>query len=145
MGGTLPEIAPDKIEALEAAMLCEDQVECPVTHHFGPGVYVREVFIPAGTLAMGHKHKGPCLNMLLKGAMRILDDSGQPRTIESPLMFTTGPGRKTAYALSDCVFQNIHATEETDLNKLEEMLIEKSDTWQSHMAALADANRLLED
>jgi hypothetical protein len=140
----LADVTPDKIEALERAMLEQEQVDCPVTHHFGPGVYIREVAIPAGTVVIGHHHKGPCLNMLLKGAMKIRDPDGHPRVIEAPLVFTTGPGRKVALALSDCVFQNIHATEETDLDKLEQLLIEKSETWEAHMAALGDAHRLLE-
>ena len=32
---------------LESAFLKEEQVDCPVTHHFGPGVYIREVLLPA--------------------------------------------------------------------------------------------------
>jgi hypothetical protein len=120
------------ISEMEAALLVEDQVDCPVTNHFGPGIYIREVFIPAGTFAIGHHHKKPCMNILLKGSMKIVDPSGSPRVIEAPYVFTTGPGRKAAIAIDDCVFQNIWATEETDLDALEDMLIEKSEAWIDH-------------
>lgn len=132
----LADITPDRIEALEGAMLAQEQVDCPVTHHFGPGIYIREVAIPAGTLAIGHKHKAPCMNILLKGALRVIVD-GEAKTLHAPVIFNSGPGRKIGYALTDCVFQNLHATEETDLERLEEELIEKSDTWTAHDVAQA--------
>ncbi len=132
----------DRIAALEAAMLPEEQVDCPVTHHFGPGVYIREVAIPAQTLVIGHAHKGPCMNMLLKGSMRVMGPDGVAKTIEAPLIFNTGPGRKVAFTLSDCVFQNIHATDETDLDRLEEQLIDKSAEWLAHQQE--QAMRLIE-
>ena len=122
----------DRLSDLEAAMLDADgQVEIETTHHFLPGIYVREIFLPEGTLAIGHTHKGPCGNMLLKGTMRVLVN-GEVKEITAPYVFTSGPGRKVAYAVTDCVFQNLHATEETDLERLEEQLIEKSDVWQAH-------------
>ena len=135
--------APDKIEALEAAMLAsEGQVEIPVTHHFGPGIYIREIAVPANTLIIGHAHKGPCMNMLLKGVMRVMGPDGEPKTIEAPFVFTSGPGRKVGYALTDSVFQNLHATDETDLEKLEEQLIDKSAVWLAHHEQ--EAMRLIE-
>jgi hypothetical protein len=128
----LADITPDRIEAIEGALLPHEQVDCPLTHFFGPGIYIREGFIPAHTLIIGHKHKGPCTNVLVKGKMRVMGPDGIPSTIEAPLMFVTGAGRKIGYTLEDCVFQNIHATDETDLAKLEEQLIEKSETWLAH-------------
>lgn len=122
---------PDDLEMTEAAMLEQPQIECPVQHHFGPGIYIREVMMPAGTLVMGHHHKGPCMNVLVQGSMLIIDPDGEPRQIDAPLTFTTGPGRKVAFMLSDVVFQNIFAAEETDVDVLEEMLIEKSETWKA--------------
>ncbi len=132
-----------KVETLEAAMLASpDQVEIPVTHHFGPGIYIREIFVPANTLIIGHHHKGPCMNMLLKGVMRVIGTDGEAKTIEAPFVFTSGAGRKIGYALTDCVYQNLHATDETDLDRLEEQLIDKSATWLAHHEQ--EAMRLIE-
>jgi hypothetical protein len=125
-------MTPERLEEVEGVLLQHDQVECPLNHFFGPGIYIREGFIPAGTLAIGHKHKYPHTNVLVRGTLRIIGPDGIPSTIHAPTMFVTGAGRKMAYAITDCVFQNIHATTETDLEKLEEQLIEKSETWLAH-------------
>lgn len=118
----IPEI---DLEAVEAHMLNLPQVECPVEHIFGPGIYIRQAFMPAGSLVIGHEHKIPSLNMVLTGRLALLE-AGVRREIAAPYVFTSEDGRKIAYVLEDCVFQNIYATEETDLDKLEEMCIEKS-------------------
>lgn len=130
-------VRPFNVEDAERELLKQEQVECPVTNHFGPGIYIREVFIPAGTFVIGHHHKGPCMNILLKGKMRLLDPEGYDRVIEAPLVFETGPGRKVAVAFEDTVFQNIWATDETDLDKLEERLIDKSAAWIDHACLVA--------
>jgi len=37
------------LDQVEAMMLAAPQIDCPITHHFGPGIYMREAFLPAGT------------------------------------------------------------------------------------------------
>jgi len=118
------------LDAIEKLMLSEEQIDCPVQHHFGPGIYIREVFIPAGTYAMGHAHKKPTMNILLRGKMAVMVN-GQAKVIEGPFIFNSEPGRKFAYAIEGCVFQNLHATDETDLNKIENEFVDKSDAWKS--------------
>ena len=39
------------------------------------------------------------------------------------------------YILKDMVWQNIYATDETDVEKLEAMFLDKSQTWQEHLDA----------
>jgi hypothetical protein len=116
--------------AVEEFMLEQEQVDCPVEHHFGPGIYIREVFFPAGIYVMGHAHKKPTMNILLKGKMAVMVN-GAAKVIEGPYIFNSEPGRKFAYVMEDCVFQNLHATEETDLEKIEEIFIDKSDAWKN--------------
>jgi hypothetical protein len=129
---------PD-LNDLEAKMLLAPQVECPVTNHFGPNLYIREVFLPANTFALGHAHKKETMNILLKGKMAIFVD-GEVKLIEGPLTFMSEAGRKLAYILEDCVFQNVYSTNETDLDILEEMLVDKSPQWieQSDMKKLIE-------
>jgi hypothetical protein len=119
------------IEQLEAEMLQLPQAECPVVHHFGPGIYIREVTIPAGTLAIGHAQKFEHLNIMLKGRLVVLDDAGNPRELVAPLLFVGPPGRKVGYVLEDVVWQNVYATEERDIDVLEATYLDKSDTWQA--------------
>ena len=118
------------LDAIEKLMLSEEQIYCPVQHHFGPGIYIREGIIPAGAYILGHAHKKATMNVLLKGKMAIIVN-GQSKIIEGPFIFNSEPGRKFAYAIEDCIFQNIHATDKTNLDEIEEEFIDKSDTWKN--------------
>ena len=124
-----------KIERLEGEMLALPQVECPVDHFFASGVYVRQMTAPAGTLIVGHEHKTEHVCILLKGSMTIATPKGV-RTVSAPLTFIAPPGRKVAVVLEDIVFQNVHATEERDLDKIEAQIITKSETWNDAQALL---------
>lgn len=126
----------DDLAPLESLMLKMPQVECPVVHHFGPGIYIREVTIPAGTLAVGHHQKFDHLNILLAGAVAMIGDDGSVRVARAPLIFTGKPGRKFGYAIETTVWQNIYATQETDIETLESTFIDKSQSWQESDASL---------
>jgi len=124
----IQEASPISLDAIERMMLAEDQVDCPVQHHFGGGIYIREGLIPAGTYIMGHAHKKETMNVLLRGKMAVFVN-GEVKVIEGPFIFVSDPGRKFGYAIENCYFQNIHPTEETDLEKIEEIFVDKSDSW----------------
>jgi hypothetical protein len=121
-----------KVQTLEAAFLEQPQVDCPVVHRFGPNIYIREVTIPAGTLSIGHYQTTTHLNVMLKGRVIMVSEDGSKTELVAPQTFVTGPGRKIGYILEDMVWQNIYATNETDVEKLETTLLNKSQTWQEH-------------
>lgn len=118
------------LDQIEAMMLAAPQIDCPVQHHFGPGIYMREAFLPAGTYVMGHAHKDEHMNIMLKGKMAVIVN-GEAKVIEGPYIFTGQPGRKFAYIIEDTVFVNVYATDETDVEALEEMFVDKSDAWRN--------------
>lgn len=124
-----------KIEQVESHLLDMPQVECPVVHHFGPGIYIREVTLPAGTLAIGHAQRFDHLNVMLTGAVAMVGDDGKTKVLRAPMIFVGKPGRKLGYVLETCIWQNIYATEERDIDKLEETFLDKSATWQAHAEA----------
>jgi len=120
-------VAPvDVTDQIEANLLELPQVNCPVLHHFGPGIYIREVRMPAGTFAIGHRQKENHMNVLLTGKVAMLDDDGAPKVVSAPLMYSGKPGRKVGYIIEDVVWQNIYSTEETDIEKLESRFLDKS-------------------
>lgn len=123
------------IELAEAQLLTLPQVECPVVHHFGPGIYIREVTLPAGTLAIGHAQRFEHLNIMLTGAVSMVGDDGNLKVLRAPLIFVGKPGRKVGVVLETCTWQNVYATEEKDIDKLEAMYLDKSETWQAHAEA----------
>jgi len=128
-------VGPAEIEQVESHFLDLPQVECPVVHHFGPGIYIREVTLPAGTLAIGHAQRFEHLNIMLTGAVAMVGDDGQTKVLRAPMIFVGKPGRKLGYVLETCIWQNVYATEERDIDKLESMFLDKSATWQAHAEA----------
>jgi len=116
-------------------MLQMPQADCPVVHHFGPGLCVREVFMSAGTLAVGHLQKFEHMNVLLRGSVMVVNDDGSTKVLKAPMMFIGKPGRKIGYVLEDMVWQNIYATDLKNPDEVEAHFVEKSEEWQDDQAA----------
>jgi hypothetical protein len=97
----------------------------PLKHTFGDGIYVRDLTIPKGVLVVGKIHKYPTLNILLKGDITIMTEDGSKR-IKAPHYFIAPPGnKKVGYTHEETIWLNVLATEETDLDKIEEYFIAK--------------------
>jgi hypothetical protein len=113
----------DKVVRLESEMFKQPQVDIETTHHFATGIYAREIFIPKGTLLTGKIHKTDHLNILSRGDITVLTDGGMKR-LKAPCTFVASAGTKRAgYAHEDSVWTTIHASDETELDKLEAELI----------------------
>ena len=83
----------------EKELLQHPQVDCPVVHHFGPNLCIRELFMPAGTLAIGHRQKFEHMNIMLSGKVMIIDEQGNTNVLTAPMIFVGKPGRKIGYVL----------------------------------------------
>jgi len=118
------------IESIEKKMFEMEQAECPVVHSFAPGLYIRELRMKAGTLAIGHYQKTRHLNLFLKGRIIMIKPDGTRKELVAPMMFVAEPGKKMGHVIEDVVWLNIYATEETDIETLEEMYFKKSDWWK---------------
>lgn len=115
----------DKLRRLEEEMLKHEQVDIQITHHFAPGVYAREMFVPAGVMLVGKIHRHAHLNIMSQGEATVVMEEGRKR-VRAPFTFVSAPGTKRAfYAHEDTVWTTIHPTDETDLEKLEEDIIAK--------------------
>ena len=127
----------DKLEELESHMLDLPQVECPVVHHFGPGIYIREVTLPAGAFAVGHAQRYEHLNIMLAGSVAVIGEDGKAKILRAPTIFVGQPGRKVGVILETCIWQNVYPNpdNERDIDVLEDRWLDKSATWQVHQAA----------
>lgn len=122
-----PEQMRGRILALEAVILqmTDRHVEFQVTHHFAPGVYLRELFIPKGVCLTGKIHKTEHLNILSQGDLTVWTEDGMKR-LKASSVIKSQPGiKRVGYAHEDSIWITVHPTEETDLEKLEELLIAK--------------------
>lgn len=112
----------ERVNALEQAMLASAQVECPVTERFIPGLYAREIRIPAGTVLIGAVHKAESIVVLSAGRLRLVTEDGVVE-IHAPHTLVCKPGTKNAaVALEDAVWTNFFPTTDTDPRKLVELL-----------------------
>lgn len=116
--------ARERVERLEAAMLALPQTECPVRHHFAPGVYAREITIPKGTVLVGVVHKRDNLVVLSAGRLRLVTDDGTVEIAAPHTLLCRAGAKNAAVALEDSVWTNFFATDETDTDKLVELLTE---------------------
>lgn len=101
------------------------QVTCPLQHHFAPGIYLREIFMPADTYVIGRIHKTEHFNILVKGACRIVHGDGTQEELRAPMVFVSKAGvQKLLHITEDMIWMTTHPGDETDLNKLDAMLVE---------------------
>ena len=123
---TYPELSfAQKVGALTDCMRRMPQEDCPVKHHFSPGLYLREIFMPAGTVVVGRVHKTEHFNILVQGAARIVHDDGRQEELRAPMVFVSKAGvQKVLYILEDMIWMTTHVSEETDLPKLELLLVD---------------------
>jgi hypothetical protein len=115
-----------KVDHLLAQTEQMPQVDCQTKHYFGPSIYIREVTMPAGTVVIGKPHKNEHMCVMLQGRMVVVKDDGTKQELVAPLTFVGSAGRKVAYILETTVFQNIMATDETDIEVLENMFIDNT-------------------
>jgi hypothetical protein len=127
----LTPITETDVQILEEGMLQLPQAECSVVHKFGPGIYIREVTIPADTFSIGHRQTTAHMNIMLTGRVTMIREDGRREELMAPQTFVCGPGRKIGYIHETMIWQNVYATTETDVAKLEAMFIDKSPTWQT--------------
>lgn len=117
---------PD-MKGLTREFLKEPQIDCPVKHAFAPDVYLREIFMPAGTVVIGHEHKTEHFNVLLKGKCRVIMGD-EVHELEAPCTFVSGAGiQKLVNVLEDCIWQTIHSNTDNmqDIEILEDRFVNK--------------------
>ena len=127
---TLPKLnqmLSSDVDSLIENVLEFPQASCPVRHIFGAGIYIREVSIAAGVFSVGHFQKTKHMNHMLKGRVIMLNEDGTTSEVVAPVTFVSEPGRKIGLILEDMVWHNIYPTDETDIDTLEEMYLDKNE------------------
>ena len=98
-----------RVERLQTALEKLPQTDCPVRHYFAPGMYAREMTIPAGTVVVGAVHKTENLVIVSMGRLQIVTEAGT-REVAAGETFTCRVGMKNAVvALEDSRWTNFLA------------------------------------
>jgi len=121
----LQEQQHEAMDRLECEIARTPEPETTLIHHFADGLYGRELHLPKGAILTGKTHRGRTLNIIPKGKILVSAVGEASRVIEAPACFVSEAGaRRAGLALEDTIWINVHASEETDLVKLEAQLIE---------------------
>jgi quercetin dioxygenase-like cupin family protein len=108
-----------------------------MTHHFGDGLYAKQIFICAGQTLIQHQHKFEHLSILASGTVFV--------TIHGVTKEYTGPTclniKANTYhgvvAKTDSIWYCIHATSSTDAQTIDFELISPVDQFSLELARAA--------
>lgn len=107
------------IDEFEAAIIDGPRVDCPVTNRFTPGMYIREIFMPAGSFVTSMEHKTEHPFVISKGKVMVTSENEGQVIYEAPHLGITAPGtRRALYIIEDTVWTTFHVTDETDVEKI---------------------------
>lgn len=117
---------------------------CPLDHKFCPGLYAREMIIPAGTRLTGKIHKHDHFIFLMMGEILVATEEGVIH-LKAPQYFVSPAGvKRAARTLSDTVWVTVHSNIKnvTDLFELEKMNVSKNYEEFDAYAAKLEFNKL---
>lgn len=105
------------IDELELAMLNHEPIDCPVTHEFVPGMYIRTIFMPKGkdgkdnwVTSMVHNTKHPYF--ILKGEVAVYSENDGVQFLKAGDKGITTPNtRRVLLILNDCIWVTCHPTD----------------------------------
>lgn len=119
----------DQITRLQEAMLPIQSDQPEPRHFFAPGMYLRELTIPAGMLMVGKIHKHAHFLMVLKGRAEVISEFGR-MVVEAGHIAVSPPGvKRVVLALEEVQFVTVHtnATDTEDLALIEAEHIEREE------------------
>ena len=113
----------NSISELHKVMEGTFEIDLGVVHNFSDGLYAKQMFIPKGYTVGQHEHKFSHLSILAKGKVIVkTDDFEKEYTAPSCLEIKQGINHAIV-ALEDSVWFCIHATDETNIDKIDKVLI----------------------
>lgn len=101
-----------QMDELEALMINSDnQIDCPLKHTFTPGLYTRQIFMPAGSLITSQVHRTEHQFMVLKGCLTVFTDNAEQFMEAGHIGITYSGTRRALVIHEDTVWVTCHATD----------------------------------
>ena len=118
------------VDNLEASMMQfpDELIDGPLVHKFTEGMYIREIFMPAGSLWTSKIHKTEHPYVVSYGKVAVSIDADEWYEITAPYTGITTPGtRRVLFILEDCIWTTFHRIDgmKSEYNDLSEEEIEK--------------------
>lgn len=116
---------PDKLARLLTRTQERPPVDCPVRNLFGPGVYLRECTIPAGTTGIGAAHKHAHFCIITKGRILVSTENGDREFVAGDVFLSQPGDQRAGYAVEDTVWLTVHPNpdDEQDLGVIVPRLV----------------------
>lgn len=103
------------------------EIDLGVVHNFSDGLYAKQMVIPKGYVVGTHAHKYSHLSILAKGKVIVKTDKAETEYTAPACLEIKENVHHAIEALEDTVWFCVHATDETDIEKIDEVLINKGE------------------
>lgn len=116
------------IQKLQGVCSTLPQVELGNEHYFAPGMYARELFMPAGVLVVGQIHKFKHISIMAYGDVTVYtEQDGGKRYRGYNVVISEAGAKRVLYPHADTMWTTVHATDLTNVADIEAQLIEPDD------------------
>jgi hypothetical protein len=116
-------------QAVKEGFLVDTAKSYPLDHRFAKGIYVREIFIPAGHFLVGRIHKEAHYNVITKGKVSVLTEEAGVELLTGPVSMISPAGcKRVLFTHEDTWWTVTHVTDLTDLEEIEAAVIAPSYT-----------------
>ena len=130
LGAPIAHATREHILRLETLALASDPADyprrdCPLVHRFVPGIYAREIFMPAGTFAVGKIHRKAHLSQILGDVSFVSTVEGLRRVSGCETFICEAGIKRAVYCHADTWWTTFHPNPHDlrDLAALEAELI----------------------
>ena len=128
----------EQINRLQGEMVKMPQANLDTEHYFSDGMYCRKVFRPAGTLIVGKVHKKDHFFLCAAGEIIAWTENGMKHLKAGDVVESKPGTKRVTLAVTDAVGITVHRTDKTDLDDIEQELIEPDD-----LAVFDSSNKLI--
>lgn len=131
----------EQIERLQGCLLHLEQegagVQLETWHHFADGLVARTIRIKAGTCLTGAAHKAEHMNVCY-GDISVWTEDGMKRLTGYHVLPSLPGAKRVGFAHADTYWTTVHVnpTNERDIEKLEDALVEESHMLQRRRQVL---------
>ena len=101
-------------------------IDLRIKHHFSPGLYAKEMHLPAQHFATSHKHEYDHISHLAAGRVVVRANGVEQEYTAPAFIMIRAHVEHEITAIEDATWFCIHETDETDLSNIDEVLIEKA-------------------
>jgi hypothetical protein len=98
----------EQIVRLQEAMLPQQCEQPEPTHFFAPGMYLRELTVPAGMLLVGKTHRHAHFLVVTKGRAEVISEFGRTLVEPGHISVSQAGVKRVVLALEDTQFITVH-------------------------------------